>query len=63
MTTGTLRIGTPVVVTRSWGGRSFPPVGATGVVIARWPCGLRRVRMDGEACDVWMFNSGCLRPA
>ena len=64
MTTRTLRVGTPVTVTRTWGGREFPPVGATGVVVGRHHR-FRRVRMDGErplAGDGkgWMFNLECL---
>lgn len=60
----TLRIGTPVVVRRTWGGREFPPAGATGVVVGRHHK-FRRVRMDGErplADDGkgWMFNIECL---
>lgn len=58
-----LRVGTPVVVRRTWG-RNYPPQGATGVIVGRHHA-FRRVRIDGErplADDGkgWLFNKECL---
>ena len=64
MTTALLRVGRAVTVKRTWSGRAFPPVGATGVVVGRHHR-FRRVCIDGDQPlgpdgKGWMFNIECL---